>query len=130
MIVVVIIGILAAIALPSYQDFVTKSRISDAITGLSNKRVQMEQYFQDNRTYVGSDTGTFPCVNDTTTSRDFDFSCANITATTYTITATGKASMAGFTYNINQNNARSTTSVKTGWATNATCWVTNKGGHC
>lgn len=130
MVVVAIIGILAAIAIPSYQEYVTKARVADAISGLANKRVQMEQYFQDNRTYVGADTGTFPCAADTATSKAFDFGCSNIGATTYTITATGKTTMVGFVYNINQDNAKSTSGVGTGWTANTTCWVTSKSGSC
>ncbi len=132
MIVVAIIGILAAVAIPAYQDYVTRGKIQDATSALASKRVQAELYFQDNRTYV--DTGGFTnrgCTADTTTSQYFDFSCNPAAdATTYTIEAVGKDSMAGFTFTIDQDNARATTTVPSGWTTNAACWVTKKGGEC
>ena len=126
MIVVVIVGILASVALPAYNDYVTRGRIPDATSNLAAKRVQLEQFFQHNRTYVGAAA----CNNDTTSSQYFDFSCTAPTATTYTLQAAGKSSMAGFTYTINQDNAKATTAVPAGWTTNATCWVTRKGGAC
>jgi len=130
MIVVAIIGILGAIAIPQYRDYVTKAKIGDATSGLANKRVQMEQYFQDNRTYVGSDGGGMPCSADSTTSKNFDFSCSGLSALAYTIEATGKATMADFVFTIDQNNTKVTKTVPTGWTSNATCWVSNKGGSC
>lgn len=128
MIVVAIIGILAAIALPSYRDHVVNSSLAEAASGLADKRIRMEQYFQDNRTYAGADGAGQPCVADNT-GRNFNFSCA-VTATTYTITATGKATAAGFTFTINESNARATTAAAAGWATNAACWIRKKGGVC
>ena len=62
MIVVVIIGIIAAIAMPNYTDYLIRGKIPDAASGLSNKVVAMEQYFQDNRTYAGGPG----CTADTT----------------------------------------------------------------
>lgn len=131
MIVVAIIGILTTIAMPAYQDYVTRGKIPDATSGLALKRNQMEQFFQDNRTYAGSDVAPFPCANDTSTSRYFNFSCAAApTATTYTLQAVGKDSMAGFTYTVNQSNAKSSTITASGWTGNVGCWVTKKGGQC
>lgn len=130
MVVVAIIGILAAIALPNYTEYVTRSKIPDATSGLANKRVQMEQFFQDNRTYEGSDAAGFPCANDAVSSKHFNFSCAGIGETAYTIQAGGKSTMADFTFTINQNNVQATTAVPSGWSTSATCWVTKKGGSC
>ena len=134
MIVVAIIGILAAIAVPAYQDHVRTARIADATSGLGTKRVQVEQFFQDNRTYVGSDAlgNNRACTNDTTSSQNFDFSCLNITATTYTIQAVGKNTMTGMTLDINQDNLRRTPAVPgwSGWAANNTCWISGKGGSC
>lgn len=130
MIVVAIIGILAAIAMPNYTDYVTRSKVPDATSGLANKRVQMEMYFQDNRTYVGSDAAGFPCADDSASSKHFDFSCSGIAETTYTIQAGGKSTMADFTFTINQNNVKATTLVPSGWSTSTTCWVTKKGESC
>jgi type IV pilus assembly protein PilE len=135
MIVVAIIGILAGIALPAYRDYVTRARITDATSALANLRIKEEQFFQDNRTYVGSDVvvGAYspPCVADTTSSQYFNFSCtAAPTLTTYTLQAVGKGSMAGFTFTLDQSNAKATTTVPAGWTTNATCWVSRKGGVC
>ena len=58
MITVVIVGILASIALPSYNYFITRSRITEATNTLSNMRTQMEKWFMDHRTY---DDGTGKC---------------------------------------------------------------------
>jgi len=126
MIVIVIVAILAAIALPSYQDYLIRSRIPEATSNLAAKRVRIEAYYDNNRTYVGAPD----CAADTTTSNFFNFSCTAATATAYTVQATGKASMAGFTYTINQTNARATTAVPSGWTASATCWVTAKSGTC
>ncbi|PKO92922.1 MAG: hypothetical protein CVU16_06060 [Betaproteobacteria bacterium HGW-Betaproteobacteria-10] len=129
MIVVVIIGILAAIALPNYSEYVTRSRVPEATSGLSDMRVRMEQYFQDNRTYVGA------CVAGTVaplpTATNFTFACSGLAATTYTVTATGGGPMAGFSYTVNQSNGRSSTmSSPSTWTGNAGCWVTKKDGSC
>lgn len=126
MVVVAIIGILSAVAMPAYTDYVTRGKIPDATSNLAAKRVQLEQFFQDNRTYEAAPA----CVNDTTTSQYFDFSCAVQTAIAYTVQAVGKNTMSGFTYTIDQNNNRATTAVPSGWTTNAACWVTKKGGSC
>jgi prepilin-type N-terminal cleavage/methylation domain-containing protein len=51
MIVVVIVAILAAIALPNYSDYIKRGKIIEATTGLSDMRTRLEQYFLDNRKY-------------------------------------------------------------------------------
>lgn len=127
MVTVAIIAILASIALPSYTEYVTQGRIAEATAGLAAKRVRMEAFYDNNRTYASAPD----CTSDTTTSKYFTFSCSGAAdATTYTLQAVGKGSMAGFTYTINQNNAKATTAAPTGWSTSATCWVLNKGGSC
>lgn len=134
MIAVAIIGILSAVAIPAYSDYVTRSKIPDATSGLAAKRVQMEQFFQDNHTYTGAPA----CGSDNTSSKYFTFDCAGdygvaATATAYTIEAVGVGSMAGFVFTIDQNNQKATTmtaGAPSGWTSNANCWVTKKGGAC
>lgn len=126
MIVVAIVAILGAVAMPAYNDYVVRGKIPDATSNLATKRVQLEQFFQDNRTYVGAAA----CTADSTSSQYFDFSCAVQAASAYTLQAVGKGSMGGFTYTINEANVKATTAVPAGWTSNATCWVTKKGGSC
>jgi type IV pilus assembly protein PilE len=128
MIVVTIVGILATIAYPAYSDYLIRGRIPDATSGLAAKRVQMEQYFQDNRTYVGAPA----CAADAATSRFFTFSCnPAATATTYTLEAVGVAPMLGFTYTIDNQNTKTSTITRAGWAnTSTSCWIIRKDGSC
>jgi type IV pilus assembly protein PilE len=125
MIVVAIMGILASVAIPSYQDYVTKSSLSEASSGLANIRVRMEQYYQDNRTYVGASAAGMPCVG--VTGQNFDFACSGLSATAYLVTATGKSKGAGFTLTVNEANTQATTAAASGWPTGA-CWVSKKSG--
>jgi type IV pilus assembly protein PilE len=130
MITVAIIGILASIALPAYTDYVSRGRITEGISGLSDMSVKMEQYFQDNRTYVGA------CVAGTiaplpASSSRFSFSCSGLTSSTYTVTATGAGTTASFAYTINQSNVRTTTGLPSGWTgVNSSCWVLKRDGSC
>ena len=39
MIVLAIIGVLAAIAIPNYNDYITRSKITEGVAGLSDARV-------------------------------------------------------------------------------------------
>jgi len=48
MIVVAIIGILAAIAIPQYQDYVTRSRWSDNLSGVASLKVAVAECLQNN----------------------------------------------------------------------------------
>jgi type IV pilus assembly protein PilE len=132
LVVVAIISILASVAMPAYTDYVIRARVPDATSTLAAKRVQMEQYFQDNHTYAP--TGTAPCVSDTSSSRYFTFSCAVAgTATVYTLQAVGTGPMTGFTYTVDQDNQKTTTmgiGAPSGWTGNTSCWVTKKGGVC
>lgn len=135
MVVVAIIGILAAIALPSYNEYLTRGRIPEATSALAIKRVRMEQFYQDNKSYANAKD----CNNDTDTSRYFTFNCSVPgSATGYTLQAVGVGAMAGFTYTYTVDatnpalNGKATASVPAGWSLPSpnTCWVTKKGGVC
>lgn len=137
MIVVAIIAILSAIAVPSYTDYVRRGKITEATATLANMRVQMEQYFQDNRTYQAVGGQPAPCAAGSAVPvpanlRHFTVACA-LAATTFTITATGRGDqgMGGFAYTVNQLNQQTTvitaSSDSTGYASNPNCWVVRKG---
>ena len=130
MITVAVIGILAAIVMPSYTDYVTRGRITESVSGLSDMSVKMEQFFQDNRTYVGACTaGTVAPLP--ASSSYFSYSCSVLSANAYTVNAVGAGSMANFGYSIDQANTHVTTSLPTGWiGVNNTCWVLKRDGSC
>jgi type IV pilus assembly protein PilE len=125
MVVVAIIAILAGIGYPSYTAYMIRGKLAEGHSALSDGRVKMEQFFQDNRTYVG---GPAPASTDS-----FTYSTGTPTASTYTLTATGRGGATGFTYTINQNNQKQTTAAPSGWAAAtmpAPCWIAKKGGQC
>ena len=130
LIVVAIIGVIAAIAVPQYGDYLTRSKLTEATATLSEHRVKMEQFFQDNRTYVNACAAG--SIAATPTGRYFTYACSNLAITTFTVTATGVAAqgMTDFVFTINQANARASTAPTSWGGGNATCWVTNKAGGC
>lgn len=56
MIVVTIIGILAAIAYPAYQDYVLRAKRGDAMNGLAAIRIAQEQHRASNLLFSSSTT--------------------------------------------------------------------------
>lgn len=125
LVVVAITGILASVALPSYRDYVARGKITEATATLSDMRTSIEQWYADNRTYVGF--GCTSPVQPSANAENFSITCV-AAANTYTLTATGKAAkdMAGYTYTVNQANLRtSTTPTSAG-----NCWIMKNGGSC
>lgn len=57
MIVVAIVGILASVAFPGYQESVRKSRRGDAQGAMAAFAAAMERHFTENNTYGGAATG-------------------------------------------------------------------------
>lgn len=125
LIVVAIVGLLASIAMPAYTEYVMRGRLVEAQSGLQARRVELEQFFQDNRTYVGYD-----CTANST--ENFTYSCPTQTATAYVLQADGRTgtTMDDFVFTLDQDNARATTGVPAGWQTSATCWIMKKNGTC
>lgn len=129
MVVVAIIGILAAVALPAYQDYVRRSALPEGTSALASARIKLEQFYQDNRSY-----GAASCGNGTITfgaAGKFTTSCAlSNGGQGYTVTATGNSSTvaAGHTFTLDQSNAQATTAFK-GSAVNKACWLM-KGDEC
>jgi type IV pilus assembly protein PilE len=140
LITVAIVGILAAIAVPSYGYFVTRSRIIEATTALGDIRSQMEKYFMDNRRYdnggvCGVETLAFkPITAFNSSSKNFTITCpaGALTATTYSLQADGIGPMVGFRYIVDQTNTKSTGALPAGWSlpNPNTCWALKKDGSC
>jgi type IV pilus assembly protein PilE len=133
MIVVAIVAILATVVMPSYSNYIRRGKVTEATSNLAGLRVTMEQYYQDNRQYLNGavcGVGATP-----TATQNFSYACV-ATATTYTITATGLASMPGFGYSIDQGNNKVSIIIApattAGWSNPIpnTCWTTKPGGTC
>ena len=90
MVTVAIVGILASIAIPSYQDSVMKSRREDAKGALLGFANSMERYFTVNNTYVGAPINAGTAYYDLTVSTN-----PAATINTYTLNATPKGAQAG-----------------------------------
>jgi type IV pilus assembly protein PilE len=132
MIVVAIVAILSAVAYPAYQDHVIRSKVPEATSNLATLQTRMEQWFQDQQSYLnGTGCGGAPSATMPTSSH-FTFSCT-ATGTKFTLTATGKGQMSGLAYTVDESGTRATTATGTppsGWSGNDNCWVTKKGGTC
>lgn len=139
MIAVAIVGILSAIAYPSYRDYIIRGQLVDATNGLTSIRAEMERYFQDNRTFATIDAAVVrlqaPCARNvsTRTFGAFVVDCVGTPdASTYVLRATGSGSLANFQFRVNQADARSTQTTQAGWTapSNNVCWVVKKGQAC
>lgn len=104
MITLVVVGILAAIAIPAYDKQVTKSRRNDAQGALMGFANAMERHYTTNNTYKGA-AGTEASPTDTGSpwifsseapvdgnTKHYDLKITAATDTSFTITATPKSS--------------------------------------
>lgn len=147
MITVAIIGILARIALPAYLNYVTRGKLVAMTNTLAGMRTAMEQFYQDNRTYLSVTnngvTLTSPCSDTTNYVKSYSgyyaITCTPTpTATTYKIVVTANAGSAnGASYSVDQSNAQVTVSYPNSWGGNTalpanagTCWLMRKGDSC
>jgi len=148
MITVVIVAILAAVAVPNYTDYVTRSKFTEAHGTLADLRVKMEQYYMDNRRYSTTAAGGtcgLGAVPATANTRYFTYACATSTPNAsgdqqYVLTATGAGAegLTGLAFTINHSNTRTTTVTAAtymadkGYATPSpnNCWVKKKPSLC
>ena len=130
MVAVAVIGILAAVALPSYSNYVKSGNAQEAPSNLMTMKTQAEQYFADNPAKGFKD---FPCTAPSG-SKFFDYACTYTPVTvpqnTIAITATGKSTsnISGWTYTIDQTGNRTSTGI--GTSSSTTCWITKNNGSC
>jgi len=135
MVTIAIVAILAAVALPAYNNYLIRGKVVEATSNLLQMRTKMEQFWQDNRTYVGAcAAGTVAPLpgSPAGTLKYFRVSCSNLTLNSYTVRADGQGNdLAGLSYTIDQANARLTLSVPSGWnMPTGNCWIVKKNGDC
>ncbi len=97
MIVVAIIAILAAVAFPSYQDQVRKTRRSEAQADLMELASTVERYFTENNTYVGWAVPASLNQSPRAGTARYVLTVGGVAATTYTLTATPQGGQAADT---------------------------------
>jgi type IV pilus assembly protein PilE len=122
MIVVVIVAILAAIALPAYGNYVKKSRAKSAGADLVTLSLNFENSFQRSLVYpaiAATDDVTLKMPGWTPSQGGYfsytatSSATANASGVFYTLTATGSGAMSGCNLTLNNLNARTIDSAST-----------------
>lgn len=83
MVVVAIVGIIAAIAYPSYQGYISNTYQAQAVSDLKQCALKLEKYYSNDFTYVGADS---PAICTMWSPSDGDSSKAHFTLTMPTLT--------------------------------------------
>ena len=86
MIVVAIIGILAAIAYPSYQEYVIRSNRTEAMALLNEAAARQERYYAQNNEYADT-TDKLNMAGYLNQLKYYSLGIDEVTASTYTLTA-------------------------------------------
>jgi len=122
MIVVAIIAILAAIVMPAYSDYVTRSKRADGKAGLLAFQLEQEKYRANNPTYAAAASIGLP-ANSPEGHYTIDVSGA-VSATAYSLTAETNASQNDpvcETLTIDESSNKSAANGSTA-TPEATCW--------
>ncbi len=114
MIVVAILGILAAVAIPMYRGYISGAKRSEAKANLETIRLLEEQYYADNRVYVeGAATTTlmnnlpgFQPGNPGDLNYDYSVAFTGGDDQTFTATATPKAGAPVGIFTIDESNVK------------------------
>lgn len=121
MIVVVILAILAAIALPSYQKYVLRSHRAEGQALLSEAAARQERYFAQNNSYASS-AAALNMTSYVASLQYYGLAISNVGASTYTLTATATGSQARDSECLTLTLDQAGTRGATGTGTASSCW--------
>ena len=107
MVVIVIIGLLAAVALPSYQSYVRKANRAAGKSKLLEIAAKQESYFADNKKYTNDLSKLGYLGNTVGVDRDYKFVTSTSTSAVYVISAVSAAPNTSFTLTANAANTQS-----------------------
>lgn len=124
MIVTAVVAILAAIAYPSYLEYIAKARRADAKTVLLETTQFLERYYTQNGTYLNAALPYAESPKDGESKfYDIAFKDGSLAATTYILQATPKGAQANDkcgTLIINQTNQKSVSGAS---YSSDVCWI-------
>lgn len=102
MIVIAIIGILAAIALPSYRSYTKKARFTEVVLAATTVRTNIDSCFQGRGNYLlaNCDSIAKVSINASGITNANNVNSINIAPTTALVTATGEPSVNSATYTL------------------------------
>lgn len=86
LITVAVAGVLAAIAYPSFTQYLTKSRRAEAVNGLTQIQQAQERWRTNNPSY----NGTLSAIFSPASTNPYNFALSGVTANGFTATATPK----------------------------------------
>ena len=95
LVVIVILGILMAIAVPSYMGFKDRANRSAAQANVRSGLTSVEAYYQDNGTYVGMTQAALKLIDP---GLKLDTTMNGLTATSYCVQATIGSGAGAITY--------------------------------
>ncbi len=122
MIVVAIIGILAAVAIPAYQDYIARAQVSEAVSLMGSAKTPLAEYFADKGAWptmlsdvLGNSTGKY-----TASITGVNSGVVAGTASTYTVQATMRTAGVNAAISAGTVQLRSTDSAKSWLCTQGT----------
>ncbi len=109
MVVVAIVGLLAAIAIPAYDNYITRSRRSEAFTALETVRAAQEMFRAEHGSYAGM--GALAGCSQGMAGSDYQITVVAAAGPPPTFTVTAAPTVGGrqagdFTFTVDQNGAK------------------------
>lgn len=126
MVAVAVLGIMAAIAVPSYTSYMKKSRLTEAPPLLLTMSARMERTFLDTRAY--------DCPDNNAQGERFTVTCRS-NANSYTLTASSRDDVGlgnradAYAFTLNNQGQRATTAFPNTRGARA-CWLMDESGDC